>query len=228
MQLGLLFDLDGTMADTDTVHFEAFNILLGEFGRSITVEAYKSTVMGGANAQIMQALFPELDTQRHIELAHRKEQLFRSRSARMQPIAGLLELLAEAEHHRIPVGVVTNAPRANARHMLQALGLPHLLPTVVIGEEIARAKPDPLPYLTGAERLVPSPDHVIAFEDSAAGVTSASAAGFYTVGLTTSLDPAALAANGADMTIDDYRDPALLTLLRDGIAGKAPRRLRGR
>ena len=224
MTLGLLFDLDGTMADTDTLHFEAFNLLLGEFGRSVTLDAYKTTVMGGANALIMRTLFPELDTSRHAELADRKESLFRSRSAHLEPLEGLRDLLAEAARHALPVGVVTNAPRANAEHMLRVLDLDHLLPTVVVGEEIARSKPDPLPYLTGLARLGCPADRVIAFEDSVAGVTAASAAGLYTVAIRTSLDAADLVAAGADMTIGDYRDPALLALVRGAIGGGALQR----
>lgn len=224
---GLLFDLDGTMADTDTLHFEAFNLLLGEFGRSLTLDAYKMTVMGAANARIMRTLFPELDSGRHAELADRKEVLFRSRSGHLEPLEGLRDLLAEADQHRLPVGVVTNAPRANAEHVLRVLGFDHLLATVVVGEEIARSKPDPLPYLTGLARLGRAAGQAIAFEDSTAGITASSAAGIYTVAIRTTLDDAALVAAGADMTVDDYRDPALLALLRGAIAGEALQRSRG-
>jgi beta-phosphoglucomutase len=225
MTLGFLFDLDGTLADTDPVHFRAFNTLLREFGRSLTHEHYTSSVLGGANALIMQRLFPEFDRARHAELADRKEVLFRSHSGHLEPLEGLRDLLDEAALHDVKVGVVTNAPRANAEHMLDVLGLQHLLPTVVVGEEIARSKPDPLPYLTGLSRLPCPADRAIAFEDSIAGVTAASAAGIYTVAIKTSLDADALLAAGADMAIDDYRDPTLLALVRAAVAGGPIRRL---
>jgi len=228
MTLGLLFDLDGTMADTDPVHFEAFNLLLGEFGRSVTLEGYKAEILGGVNAAIMKRLFPDFDAQRHVVLADRKEALFRSRSAHLEPLEGLLDLIAEAGRHQVPIGVVTNAPRANAEHTLRALGLDHLLPTVVVGEEMARGKPDPLPYLTGLARLPCPAGRAIAFEDSVAGITAASAAGIYTVAIRTSLEPAALIAAGADMAVEDYRDPALLALVRAAIAGGPLTRLHSR
>ncbi len=221
MTLGLLFDLDGTLADTDPVHFAAFNALLGESGRSLTHEQYKHSVLGGANALIMQWLFPSLDRRRHEELADRKEVLFREQSGHLEPLKGLHELLEEAEGQGARVGVVTNAPRANAEHMLEVLGLQRHLPTVVVGEEIARSKPDPLPYLTGLERLGCPAERAIAFEDSVSGVTAASAAGIYTVAIRTTMDEAALRAAGADMTVEDYRDPALLALVRDALAGGA-------
>ena len=196
MTLGLLFDLDGTLADTDPVHFAAFNALLGESGRSLTHAQYKHSVLGGANALIMQWLFPDLDRSRHVELADRKEVLFREQSGHLQPLDGLTALIEEAEGQGAKVGVVTNAPRLNAEHMLAVLGLQRLLPTVVVGEEIARSK-----------------------QDSVSGVTAACAAGIYTVAIRTTMDEDALRAAGADMTVADYRDPALLALVRNALAG---------
>ncbi len=213
--LGLLFDLDGTMADTDRYHFEAFNTLLAEHGRSLTIERFKAKIMGGANAAIMRELFPELDPALHGTLASRKEEMFRVASAGIEAIAGLHEILAWAEANGIPVGAVTNAPRLNAEHMLNSLGLGRLIAGVVVGEELPRSKPDPLPYLTGATRLGMAPERIIAFEDSRTGVRAAVAAGMVTVGLTTGLDAASLREVGATLAVADYRDPALRDLLRE-------------
>ena len=221
--LGLLFDLDGTMTDTDRHHQAAFNALLEEDGRSIDEAEFKANVMGGANADIMRHLFPALDADRHAALADRKEALFRSLSPTMAPIAGLPELLRWAHERQIPVGVVTNAPRANAVHMLQALGFAHLIDTAVVGEEIARGKPDPLPYTTGAERLGLPAERIVAFEDSRSGLRSALGAGLFAVALTTGLSRDELAALGPDLVIDDYRDPALHVLLERGVGGRAMR-----
>ncbi|MCQ8241832.1 HAD family hydrolase [Rhizosaccharibacter radicis] len=210
---GLLFDLDGTVADTDPLHFDAFNAILGEFGRSMTHEEFRTGVSGVSNAAIMRWLFPDLDVARHVELADRKEALFREMAARMQPLAGLEELLALAERRGMPVGVVTNAPRLNAEHMLRSLGLERFLPGIVVGEEIERGKPDPLPYRIGLERLPRPADRALAFEDSVAGVSAASGAGIFTVGIRTSLDDATLRNAGADLTVSDYLDPAFQALL---------------
>ena len=73
--------------------------------------------------------------------------------------------------------VVTNAPRANAEKVLAALGLAQRLPILVIGAELARSKPDPLPYLTALERTGAGAAHSVAFEDSLSGVRAASPPG---------------------------------------------------
>ena len=72
--------------------------------------------------------------------------------------------------------VVTNAPRANALMMLDALGITDRFRGMVIGDEMANPKPHPVPYLVGLERLGASTDHAVAFEDSRSGVRSAAAA----------------------------------------------------
>lgn len=210
---GLLFDLDGTVADTDPHHYRAFADLLAEHGRSLTRDQFHASISGGSNAAVMQALFPDLAVARHIELADRKEAMFRAAATALRPLAGLPELLERARISGVKVGVVTNAPRLNAEHVLRTLGLDALLEGVVIGEELTRSKPDPLPYLTGLERLGLAPTEAVAFEDSRSGVRSAVAAGIRTVGIATSLSRAALIEAGATAAVDDYRAAAVTALI---------------
>lgn len=209
----LLFDLDGTLTDTDALHYQAYRILLEPHGRTVSPETYKSRIMGAANEAIMAWLFPDEPVARHRERAEEKERLFRSLAGRMQPLAGLIDLLAWADSRAIKTAVVTNAPRANAEMMLAALGLGTRFPVLVIGDELARGKPDPLPYLTALERLGATADAALAFEDSRSGVQAASAAGVETVGVLTGLDADTLKASGAAAAIADFADPWLLAKL---------------
>src|SRR5262245_45331116 len=110
----LLFDLDGTLTDTDHQHLEAFRLLLQDFGRSITVEHYRSRIMGHANEEIWPELFPDESPERRIALAYHKEQLFRDQLATLTPTPGVLAVLDWADANGVPYAVVTNAPRANA------------------------------------------------------------------------------------------------------------------
>ncbi len=209
----LLFDLDGTLTDTDALHYEAYRILLAPLGKAVSHETYKSRIMGAANEAIMAWLFPGEPVARHRERAEEKERLFRSLAGRMQPLAGLIDLLAWAEAREVKTAVVTNAPRANAEMMLTALGLADRFPVLVIADELARGKPDPLPYLTALDRLGAKAGSALAFEDSRSGVQAASAAGVETVGMLTGLDAATLRDNGAAAAISDFADPWLLAKL---------------
>jgi HAD superfamily hydrolase (TIGR01509 family) len=205
----LLFDLDGTLCDTDHLHFEAYRILLQDFERTITLEHYKSRIMGQSNDTIMREMFPDLPVDRHNTLADRKEELFRAQVAALQPTPGVLALLDWADAKNVPYAVVTNAPRANAEMMLKGLGLDRRIPTVVLGDELERGKPDPLPYRTGLAKLGATAERALAFEDSLPGIRSASGAGIATYGMRTGHPDAALLSAGAIAAIDDFTDAGL-------------------
>lgn len=210
----LLFDLDGTLTDTDQLHLLALQqLLLEEEGRVFTREAFEAHVSGQANAAMCRYLFPERSVAEHEAFADRKEARFRQLSPRLTPMPGLLRLLDFAQAQAIGVCVVTNAPRANAEHMLDVLGLRERFATVLVAEELPRAKPDPLPYLTGLECLGALPKAGIAFEDSLPGLTAAVGAGVFTVGLATSQSPEALLAAGAHLVIEDFDDPRLWAVI---------------
>ena len=117
----LLFDLDGTLTDTDHLHLEAYRRLLARFGRPVSEDDYRHRIMGAANDAIMAWLFAAKDPAEHRALADEKEAIFRSLADRMTPTAGLLPLLDWAAARGLRMAVVTNAPRANAEMMLAAL-----------------------------------------------------------------------------------------------------------
>jgi len=212
---GLLFDLDGTLVETDPVHFAAFNDILSDNGKpTIDQHYYDTQVIGFPNADIFARLFPELSPPDHVRLADEKEALFRSRAGELQPAEGLLDLLAWAESRGVAVAVVTNAPRANADMMLGSLGLAGRFSHVVIGDEMSHPKPHPMPYLVGLERTGAARERTVAFEDSRSGVRSAAAAGLTVIGMATSLTPAALTEAGAHLVARDFTDPALLDRIR--------------
>ncbi|UCR83699.1 HAD family hydrolase [Pseudomonas chlororaphis] len=210
----LLFDLDGTLTDTDQLHLLALQqLLLEEDGRVFTQEEFEAHVSGQANANMCRYLFPQRSVAEHEAFADRKELRFRQLSPQLTPMPGLLRLLDFAREHAIGVCVVTNAPRANAEHMLDVLGLGDRFGTVLVAEELPRAKPDPLPYLTGLECLGASAEAGIAFEDSIPGLTAAVGAGIFTVGLATSQSPEALLAAGAHLVVEDFNDPQLWAVI---------------
>ncbi|AZC52031.1 HAD family hydrolase [Pseudomonas chlororaphis] len=210
----LLFDLDGTLTDTDQLHLLALQqLLLEEDGRVFTHQEFEAHVSGQANANMCRYLFPQRSVAEHEAFADRKEARFRQLSPQLTPMPGLLCLLDFARERGIGVCVVTNAPRANAEHMLEVLGLGDRFGTVLVAEELPRAKPDPLPYLTGLECLGASAEAGIAFEDSIPGLTAAVGAGIFTVGLATSQSPEALLAAGAHLVVEDFNDPQLWAVI---------------
>jgi HAD superfamily hydrolase (TIGR01509 family) len=214
MKTALLFDLDGTLVDTDALHLTAFQAVLATHGVSLTKAQYVEKIMGSSNALIGEAFLPHLSPADREAALATKELAFRDMLGELEPAAGLAALLDYAETTGLRCAVVTNAPRSNASAVLQALGLFARLPIQIIGPELARPKPDPLPYLTGLEKTGAVGAHSIAFEDSLSGLRAAVGAGLSVVGMTTTLDEATLLWAGATIAVADFTDARIFELIR--------------
>ena len=214
----LLFDIDGTLADTDALHLEAFNQVLGPRGHVFDQARFTRELQGFSNASIGARFLAEEPPTRQAAIIDEKEAAFRKLVAgKIQPVQGLMPLLALADRAGIPMVAVTNAPRLNAEMLLSGLGIMHRFKALVIGDELAHGKPHPMPYLEGLCVVNAAPDLSLAFEDSRSGVQSASAAGIATIGIRTSLGHADMIAAGAVMTAKTFDDPELVKLVRTTI-----------
>src|SRR5882757_624155 len=207
----LLFDIDGTLTDTDALHLEAFNQVLGPHGHVFDHARFTKELQGFANASISERFLAGQPPERQSIIMGEKEQAFRKLVAgRIQPLPGLMALLALADRADIPMVAVTNAPRLNAEMLLSGLSIADRFKVLVIGDELPHGKPHPMPYLEGLRAVGAAPEASIAFEDSRSGVQSASSAGIPTIGIRTSLSHDDVIAAGAVMSAKDFDDPQLL------------------
>ena len=169
MKTALLFDLDGTLVDSDAEHLVAFQRVFAPHGISLDRSEYAANIMGASNDIIASRYLSHLSLVEQAATLEAKEAAYRDSLGDLEPILGALALLDFADRRGLKRAVVTNAPRANAEKVLAALGIGERLPIVVIGGELVRAKPDPLPYLTALERTGASAAHSIAFEELVVG-----------------------------------------------------------
>ena len=214
MRGALLFDIDGTMADTDAIHLEAFNIVLGRYGHSFDRPRYTTDLQGHANLSISARFLPGLTADEQAAVMDAKEAAFRDLFRDLvAPMPGLLALLDRADASGVPVVAVTNAPRANAEMLLGGIGITHRFAALVIGEELPHGKPHPLPYLEGLQRAGADAARSVAFEDSRSGIASATAAGIATIGIRSSLGHEQMIEAGAVMSAENFSDPALLKFI---------------
>jgi beta-phosphoglucomutase len=218
MLKALIFDMDGTLVHSDPVHLEAFAEVLKPEGVTIDEEIYRSTIIGRTNEAIFASLLPHLSVERHVVYADEKEAAFRRMARDLEPLEGLLDLLDWAEAQSIKIALVTNAPRLNADHMLEALRLAERFPVQITIDQVEHGKPHPLPYLTALERLGLRAEEAVAFEDSPSGMRAAKAAGLFSFGVLTGLSAAELTKAGADRTIATFRDSSLWEFLERRIA----------
>ena len=208
----LLFDMDGTLSDTDPVHRQAMTDTLAAQGVELSDDDFLRHVSGRSNEDIFAHFLPALSGGERRRLADEKEALYRCLTPRMTPMPGLIRLIGWAKARGVTRALVTNGPRLNVEHTLRALGLTDSFDTQVLGEDLPRAKPDPLPYLEALRRLGIGANRAMAFEDSEPGATAALAAGVFTVEVTGPSRQAGIHAK-ADLTVADFNAPALWTCL---------------
>ena len=211
MLKALLFDLDGTLADTDRLHEQAWLEALGPYGIEADHHFYQTQISGGVNPEIAARILPHLSLGEAKAFLDDKEQRFRELATALQPMPGLHRLLHWAKEHSLKLALVSNAPRENAQYMLELLGLE--FPLKILSDDLGVGKPDPLPYRVALERLGLETKEALAFEDSPTGVRSAKGAGIATIAITSGHNPLALAGAGADILVPDFDHPELWSFL---------------
>jgi HAD superfamily hydrolase (TIGR01509 family) len=215
----LLFDIDGTLADTDPLHLAAFNDVFAPYGQHFDKARFVAELQGKANSVIAANVLPQLTPEAGMAVLLDKERAFRERArTALQGVSGLAAIMDMADAAGLPMAAVTNAPRANADLILDGLGVRHRFKAVVIGDELAHGKPHPMPYLEGLRLLGARADAAVAFEDSRTGIASATAAGIATIGIRTSLLHEDMIAAGATISADSYDDPAVHDFIRGVVA----------
>ncbi|KAK6262760.1 hypothetical protein QUC31_008576 [Theobroma cacao] len=215
----VLFDVDGTLCDSDPLHHYAFREMLQEIGFNngvpIDEEFFVENIAGKHNHDIAMRLFPD-DIPRGAKFLEDKEAMFRRlASENLPPIKGLYKLTKWIEERGLKRAAVTNAPKQNAEMMISKLGLKDFFDVVILGSDCERAKPYPDPYLKALEVLKVSKDHTFVCEDSVSGIKAGVAAGMPVVGLATRNPENLLMEADPTLLVKDYEDPKLWAALEE-------------
>jgi HAD superfamily hydrolase (TIGR01509 family) len=205
----LLFDLDGTLAETDSLHLPTWVDVLRPYGVEVDEEFYRESISGRSTSKIVEDLLPDLPAEEGRKLADAKEASFRERARELEPLPGLLDFMEEAKNRGLSLALVTNAPEENVEAILLALELGEFFDELVLSDEVGPVKPDPAPYRAALDKLGVAPEEALAFEDSPSGIASAVGAGIPTVGIASTQAPETLLQAGAFTVARDFTDPEL-------------------
>jgi HAD superfamily hydrolase (TIGR01509 family) len=173
----VLLDMDGTLVDTEGFWWDTEVAVFAELGH-VLGEEHREVVVGGPMTRSAGYLIDATGADITLaELTVLLNSRFEERIGHGVPLMpGARRLLAELAAHRVPTALVSASHRRIIDRMLEALGREHFRFSVA-GDEVARTKPDPEPYLTAASALGVEPGRCAVVEDTVTGVAAAEAAG---------------------------------------------------
>ncbi len=178
----VLWDLDGTLVDTEPDWMAAETALLARFGRTWTPEQGLTLVGSGLedSARVLQQHGAELEVAEIVDTL--TDHVVARLEQRVPWRPGALELLAEVRDAGVPTALVTMSIRRMATAVAAAVPFP-AFDLIVSGSDVAHQKPHPDPYLRAAAGLGVDIAASVAIEDSAPGLASAVTAGAVTIGV---------------------------------------------
>jgi beta-phosphoglucomutase family hydrolase len=181
----VVFDLDGVLADSESLHVEAWKRLFADLGVAFE-SGWAAEWVGVPDVQISRFVAERFSPGRPAaELLEQKRRRFRELVRR--ELRSFPGVAAELRSWRaISLAVATSSARAEAELMLQSMGLRELFPVVVAGDEVQHRKPAPDIYRQAAQQLGLAAAECLAVEDSPVGIQAARAAGMPVIAVATS------------------------------------------
>jgi HAD superfamily hydrolase (TIGR01509 family) len=180
---GLIFDLDGTIADTMPIHFIAYRNILREYGVEFTPGLF-ITMAGipaiGTISRINELFGTELDPEKFGKL---KEAEYEKVMVKMRPVGPVVELI-QKYHGKLPMAVGTGGYKRLAWKTLEILDLKKYFDILVSSEDVVNHKPFPDTFLKCAELMGVEPRYCQVFEDGRLGIEAALAGGMMAVDVT--------------------------------------------
>ncbi|WP_186826961.1 HAD family hydrolase [Shimia ponticola] len=173
--LGVLFDMDGLLLDTERVGMQAFQETVAPLGMgSVQAEAFYLSLVGGTRGGTIDAIANTLTEHDADEVYESWRAAFGRKLSDGVPLRPtVLEALSRLEASGVPMAVVTSTQGADARHHLAEAGILRFFVGVIGGDDVKNGKPDPEPYQRGADLLSIAPEKCAAFEDSDTGTLAA-------------------------------------------------------
>lgn len=181
MKKGAIFDMDGTMFDTERLYMETWDAAAVQMGQTPSPAFWEDA--GGTSGEALNAVirkhYPALDAGEYIAAGMKK--LWEALEVCVPEKPGLREILRFFQERGVRMAVASSSPPEMIGNNLRVTGTARYFDVVVSGEQVAHSKPAPDIFLCAAERLGLAPEDCYVFEDSPNGVRAGAAAGCATI-----------------------------------------------
>lgn len=172
-----IFDFDGTLVNSEFIHFESWKLLLkDEYNLNFEEQDYFQNFAGIPTIEIASQVKERYDIQSDIvEIAQQKELVAKEKLAattvKFMPYAK--EVIYEVCQWGIPISIVTGSSRSEIEPVLKKAGIFELFDYTITRDDVSKSKPDPQGYLMCAKLMKFESNEYMVFEDTWAGVTAA-------------------------------------------------------
>jgi HAD superfamily hydrolase (TIGR01509 family) len=199
---GVIFDLDGVVADSHPLHEEAWRALLSEQG--VDPFSLDFIYSGLSRGEILEHYLGPLSEDELEKLGRRKDHLFSRKIHRVQARPSFLRALDQLDAAGVRYALATSAGSGRTYEILRHFGITSRFAAIVTSKDVSYPKPSPEAFLEAASRLVLVPQDVVVVEDSVAGVRAARAAGMISIGYAPAERAKSLWDAGASDVISDF------------------------
>lgn len=181
----VIFDMDGVLVNSNPYHLAKWVEFLDHHKISYKEEELPELILGKRNDTAFEYfLGPDLTPEESHRLSEEIEEIFRRAfKPHARPLPGLDALIRECHGASVPMAVASSAVRTNIEFVVDALGYRQFFRTLVSGDDVTHAKPDPEIYLKAASYLGVDPADAVAFEDSYVGIEAVKNAGIKCVAI---------------------------------------------
>lgn len=179
----VLFDLDGTLADTEVLKAQGLSLAVLHFGGTVSPGVYKN-VMG----QSWEAVTAKFFQRANIQVSYQEfdpvfREIYTSLIDSLKPDLGTEKLVQSLKSKNHQLGLVSSAAPWMIDKILARLNFQNVFDSIVGGDDVKNHKPDPEAYLVMLQKLKADANTTIAFEDSESGFKAASAANLKVYGI---------------------------------------------
>ena len=181
----VLWDMDGTLIDSEELHWIAWRETMAGQGQSITHEQFLSS-FGQRNDTIISGWLGAIATPELIaKIGDAKEKRYRDLIQKngISPLPGVAQWIHRLHEQQWLQAIASAAPRPNVDVVLDALNAAPCFQAIVSAEDVSKGKPDPEVYLTAAAKVGASPARCVVVEDAPAGIEGARRAGMRSIGV---------------------------------------------
>jgi HAD superfamily hydrolase (TIGR01509 family) len=206
-EYSFLFDLDGTLVNTDHIYTEVWNLIFKKYHFGFVVDKifFDNFIKGKNDSLFLNYLLPNIPIEQIKEISDLKDELFielLKKNEKSILLNGVLDFFEINKNRKI--AIVTSCNKKSAEYIIEYTGLNNYISLLITANDCIKHKPDPEPYLKAIGQLKLDKEKTIIFEDSYSGYTSAKNAQVYKIILVYNENSCNDIINANEYKITDY------------------------